>query len=76
MTEDQVGALLKELCLELGFCLPSDGYDRIADHPPETADAFARAVFAAEGLDYDGDPREGLKAAVREMAARHLDAAR
>lgn len=71
MTEDQVEALLRRLCVDLGFCLPPDAYERIVDHPPETSDAFARAVFEAEGLNYDADPREGLKAAVREMVTCH-----
>jgi hypothetical protein len=75
VTESQIEALLGALCVELGFCLSPDASNQIVDHPPETDDAFARALFAAEGLDYETDAREGLKAAVREMVQRHRIAA-
>jgi len=75
MTEDQVETLLGELCVTLGFCLTPEGYEQIASEPPETPEAFARAVFSAEGLDYDADPRENLKDAVREMVRLHRGAA-
>jgi hypothetical protein len=71
MTEAQIEVLLQQLCVDLGFCLHGDVADQLIDHPPATADQFARAVFTAEGLDYDGDPREGLKQAVRDMVALH-----
>lgn len=71
MTEAQVEALLRQLCVDLGFCLYGDAVDQIIDQPPAKADDFARAVFTAEGLDYEGDPRDGLKQAVRDMVALH-----
>lgn len=71
MTEAQVEALLRQLCVDLGFCLHGDAVDQLIDHPPATADEFARSVFAAEGLDYEVDPRESLKQAVRDMVALH-----
>ncbi|MFC5372314.1 hypothetical protein ACFPIF_07125 [Brevundimonas faecalis] len=71
MTEAQVEALLRQLCVDLGFCLHGDAADRLIDHPPATVDEFARAVFMAEGIDYEADPRDGLKQAVRDMVALH-----
>ena len=43
--------LLDRLCAQLGFCLPPDEQARLAEHPPDSVDAFADALFAAEGLD-------------------------
>jgi len=71
MTEAQAEALLRQLCVDLGFCLHGDAADRLIDSPPASAADFARAVFAAEGLDYEADPRDGLKKALRDMVALH-----
>lgn len=64
MTEEKVEALLYELCVDLGFCLPPDAYEALVDNPPGDALAFARAVFAAEGLDFDTYDRPDIRAAV------------
>lgn len=64
MTEAQTEALLYDLCVELGFCLPPDAYSDLVEAPPGTPEAFARAVYAAERLDYDADLRIGLREAV------------
>lgn len=66
-------AFFEELCVKLGFCsLGGDGEDAIVaalgDH-----EAMARAVFAAEGLDYETYQSEKVKAAVRDCIARHFD---
>ncbi|MNK31852.1 hypothetical protein D3C87_502950 [compost metagenome] len=74
MTQAQVEALLRQLCVDLGFCLHGDAVDQLIDQPPATADDFARAVFTTEGLDYEGDPRDGLKQAVRDMVALYQGA--
>lgn len=47
----EVRRLLSRLCVELGFCLPPGDQARLAEYPPETVDAFARAVVTAEGFD-------------------------
>jgi hypothetical protein len=44
-------ALLRQLCVELGFCLPAAEEARLAEHPPDDVDAFADAIFVAEGMD-------------------------
>jgi hypothetical protein len=45
LTESQITRLLKRLCVDLGFCLPSDVAEKLASSPPRTIDAFVRAVF-------------------------------
>ena len=64
MTEDRVEALLYELCVDLGFCLPPQAYEALTYNPPPDAEAFARAVFIAEGLDFDAYDRPDLRSAV------------
>ena len=46
-----VGPLLVELCVDLGFCLSPFNIARLRNAPPVGVDAFVDAVFAAEGLD-------------------------
>ena len=72
MTDD--GAMFRELCVRLGFCsLGVDGQDRVLAQLRFGAEQAARAVFAAEGLDYDTYERDGVKSAVRECIVRHLE---
>ena len=74
MTSEAVEALLRELCVELGFCLHGDAYDALVDRPPPYPETFARLVFAGDGLDFDSDARSDLKQAVVERIARHMNA--
>ncbi len=67
-----VASLLAELCVDLGFCLPPEEYDRLRDAPPRAVDAFTDAVFVAEGLDPRLDTR--LRRQVRERVVRHFGA--
>ncbi len=46
-----VQRLLDELCVELGFCLPSRARASLLQSPPTDPDEFTNAVFAAEGMD-------------------------
>lgn len=46
-----VGRLLDDLCVQLGYCLPPETQQRIIADPPPTVDAFTDAVIDAEGLD-------------------------
>jgi hypothetical protein len=62
-----VAALLDELCVDLGFCLPSQEYDRLEAGPARDPDAFTDAVLEAEGLDpllVDKQLRRALRARV------------
>ena len=45
----EVRALLSELCVTLGFCLPPLEIERLATSPPEDSDDFTEAVLVAEG---------------------------
>ena len=44
-------ALFYTLCSQLEFCLPANELERLSASPPTNSDAFASAVFIAEGLD-------------------------
>jgi hypothetical protein len=70
--------LLNEVCVRLGFCgsvlndqplhvdqfLPRSG--------PVSSEAFAVAVFKAEGWDPEGPRAHEFRAAVREAFVRHM----
>jgi hypothetical protein len=47
----EVIPLLRTLCIDLGFCFSADVAEKFETNPPRTIEAFARAVFDAEGLD-------------------------
>lgn len=46
-----VGRLLDQLCIELGFCLHDDSRRVLLQDPPGDIDEFTDAVIRAEGLD-------------------------
>jgi len=47
----RVEALLEELCLRYGYCLPREKRDAILAELPVDAQAFVEAVLVAEGRD-------------------------
>jgi hypothetical protein len=51
LSSSQVAALLDELCVDYGFCLPPHEKERLKTEPPSEVDAFTDAVFGAEGMD-------------------------
>ncbi|MET8894064.1 hypothetical protein [Streptomyces albogriseolus] len=65
-----VGELLYELCVDLGFCLPPDDMRRLREAPPTDADSFTDAVFEAEGMD--PAEHDELRKQVREAVDRHM----
>jgi hypothetical protein len=67
--EATIKALLDDLCVQLGYCLPPDDQQRIISDPPESADAFTDAVVAAEGFD------PALMAAEQRQEVRRMAAA-
>lgn len=69
---ESIDGLLYDLCVDLGFCLPKAGTNRIKANPPETVEAFADAVYGEEGLE--GDPRVGLRRKVEERIAKYFAA--
>lgn len=68
-TSKQIGHLLDELCVDLGFCLPPEARASLRAAPPADVDAFTDAVFEAEGLDPHANPR--LREAVRARVAAY-----
>jgi len=66
--------LFGELCVGLGFCsLGVDGEEAVKGLGSTDAETVARAVFEAEGLDYDTYTPKRVKAEVRACIARHLN---
>ena len=52
LTSDLVHALLGELCIEVGYCLPPKAHDLIEADPPTDPRSFADLVIK---LEVDGD---------------------
>jgi hypothetical protein len=50
----RVEALLHELCVGYGYCLPPDEHARLVAKPPQDVDAFVDAVLVAEGESPNG----------------------
>ncbi|MGI5207105.1 hypothetical protein ACQEU6_36710 [Spirillospora sp. CA-108201] len=67
LSREDVALLLRDLCVELGFCLPPQDQDALCDSPPGDVDGFTDAVFRAEGLD--ASPHAHLYGRVQEMVA-------
>lgn len=72
MLPTQVDALLSELCVVMGFCLPPDEADRLRKSPPPDVDAFTDAVIRAEGLDPYADIPQRMRRDVRSRVADHF----
>jgi hypothetical protein len=68
LSEPEALRLLYELCVRLGFCLPSREELRLKQNPPSDAKAFTDAVLIAEGLDPATAPRH-LYRQVRDTVA-------
>jgi hypothetical protein len=75
MSPPEVEALLAELCIVLGFCLPPDEQARLRESPPTDVDAFTEAVIRAEGLDPHVDVPRDLRRDMRERVAEHFQKA-
>jgi len=56
LNESQIEPLLWELCVKLGFCLDPAEQERLKESPPTNVEAFADAVFVAEGADPNANP--------------------
>ncbi len=68
--EADVKVLLYELCVRLGFCLPQEAQRQLERHPPSEVEAFADAVYAAEGEDPHAHPH--VRRQVCECIAAHF----
>jgi hypothetical protein len=69
LTPGELRALLEDLCVRLGFCLPPDARSRIEANPPADADHCAMTVFTAEGLDPSSPENRSLVDQVRGTIA-------
>ena len=72
MSSARVEALLYELCVVLGFCLPPDEQARLRESPPTDVDAFTDAVIRAEGLDPHADIPLHMRRDIRSRVAEHF----
>jgi hypothetical protein len=66
-------ALLYELCVDLGFCLPAAGQERLVNDPPADIDGFTDAIFREEGMDPAADRNVRLREQVRDRVAKHFE---
>ena len=69
----RVKALLTELCVELGFCLPPEAQRRIEMAPPADIDLFTDLVFREEGMDPHMPRNAHLRSQVRARVASHIE---
>jgi hypothetical protein len=74
LSPGEVEFLLKDLCVQLGFCLPPDDQVRLCEHPPSDVESFTNEVFLAEGLDPQFESRQ-LKRSVSEVIRKAMDRA-
>lgn len=49
--KSEIGNLLGDLCIELGFCLPPKEVDTILEKNHFTAEEFTKSVLIAEGMN-------------------------
>ena len=63
----RVAWLLKDLCVQLGYCTAARDEERFAQLVPRGADAFADAVLVTEGLDPELE--KGARRDVRALVA-------
>ena len=68
LAEDELRRLLDRLCVQLGFCLPPEGQQRLTETPPSDVLSFTNAVFIEEGLDPSTADRD-LYRQVRDVIA-------
>ena len=52
---DKLDDLLDVLCVEWGFCIPSEARERIRTTTTISAKDFANAVLLAEGMEPDSE---------------------
>jgi hypothetical protein len=72
LSSPQVEALLYELCVVLGFCLPPDEQARLRESPPTDVDTFTDTVIRAEGLDPHADTPLHMRRDIRSRVAEHF----
>jgi hypothetical protein len=73
LTPAQVHALLSQLCIKQGFCLPPLDQVRLAQDPPTTVDSFTDEVFVSEQMFPPADL--SLYRTILASVAKHFEAA-
>ena len=58
--------VLRRVCVELGYCLPGNTYDKLLDGPPPTISEFVDAIIAGDGLNPE-TTTNGQKRLMRNM---------
>ena len=71
LAPEDVGLLLRDLCIRLGFCLSPADQATLCASPPMDVESFTEAVFRAEGLE--ASPYGELWRQVRETVARTFE---
>lgn len=69
---EKVDALLVELCVEFGFCLPHGANKRLRGSPPTSVERFADVIFECEGLDPKSAQHAKLRKAMVERIAQYF----
>ena len=69
-TEQSINVLLSQLCEELGFCSALRSISRFPPDAVASPGDFVDAVFAAESLSTETDPR--LTEQVRAVVDKHF----
>jgi hypothetical protein len=72
---EKVDALLVELCVEFGFCLPPGANKRLRSSPPTSVERFADVIFEYEGLDPKSAQHGKLRKAIVERIAQYFERA-
>lgn len=68
LAPEDVGFLLRDLCIRVGFCLSPADQAALCASPPMDVDSCTEAVFRAE--DVDASPYSELWHQVRETVAQ------
>ena len=72
MSPRQIGLLLEELCVDLGFCLRPDEKARLIHEPPANVDEFTDAVIRAEKIDPHTDIPTHLRREVKQRVTKYF----
>ncbi len=64
--------VLGRVCLELGYCLLGDTYDRLLNDPPSTILEFVDAIISGEGLNPETTPNR-QKRRMRDMIIEAIE---
>lgn len=64
--------VLRQVCVELGYCSLGDTYDRLIDDPPRKLSDFVDAIIVGEGLNPETTPNS-CKRRMRDLVIEVVD---